>query len=69
MAELDRRVIYHFDWTMFCLALALCSIGVLSIVSATWGNKHHGIDPLVMRQLIWVGVGGVMMTTAALIDY
>jgi rod shape determining protein RodA len=69
MAALDRRIIYHFDWTLFSLALALCGIGVLSVVSATWGSKHHGIDPLVMRQLIWVGVGGAMMTTAALIDY
>jgi rod shape determining protein RodA len=69
MAALDRRIIYHFDWTLFSLALALCGVGVLSVISATWGGKHHGIDPLVMRQLVWVGVGAALMTTAALIDY
>ena len=66
---LDRRIIYHFDWTLFSLAIALCGVGVLSVVSATWGGKAHGIDPLVMRQLIWVGVGAALMTTTALIDY
>jgi len=69
MAALDRRIIYHFDWTLFSLALALCGVGILSVVSATWGGKHHGIDPLVMRQLIWVGVGAALMTAAALLDY
>src|ERR1700680_3877663 len=69
MAALDRRIIYHFDWTLFSLALALCGVGILSVVSATWGGKHHGIDPLVMRQLIWVGVGAALMTTTALLDY
>src|ERR1700722_18556010 len=69
MAALDRRIVYHFDWTLFSLALALCGVGILSAVSATWGGKHNGIDPLVMRQLIWVGVGTALMTAAALMDY
>ena len=42
---------------------------MLSVVSATWGGKHHGLDPLVMRQLVWIGVGTALMTAAALIDY
>jgi rod shape determining protein RodA len=69
MAEIDRRIIYHFDWTLFSLALALCGVGVLSVVSATWGGTRHGLDPLVTRQLIWVGVGTALMTAAALLDY
>lgn len=69
MASLDRRIIYHFDWTLFSLALALCSVGILSVVSATWGGKHHGLDPLVLRQLVWVGIGTSLMAGAALIDY
>ncbi len=69
MAGIDRRIIYHFDWTLFSIALALCGVGVLSVVSATWGGKHHGLDPLVTRQLIWVAVGTGLMTAAALADY
>jgi len=69
MASIDRRIIYHFDWTLFSLAIALCGVGILSVVSATWGGRHQGIDPLVTRQLIWVGAGAALMTTAALVDY
>jgi rod shape determining protein RodA len=69
MAALDRRIIYHFDWTLCSLALALCAVGVLSVFSATWSGKYHGFDPLVTHQLIWVGVGIAVMTTAALTDY
>jgi rod shape determining protein RodA len=69
MAAIDRRIIYHFDWTLFSLALALCGVSILSVLSATWGGRHHGLEPLVVRQLVWVGAGTVLMTAAALIDY
>jgi rod shape determining protein RodA len=69
MAALDRRIIYHFDWTVFVLALALAAVGVVSVLSATWGNSHHEIDPLVVRQLTWVGIGAGLMTAVALFDY
>jgi rod shape determining protein RodA len=69
MAVLDRRIIYHFDWTIFSLAIGLAVIGLLSVLSATWGGAHHGLDPLVVRQLLWIGVGVVLMTAAALFDY
>jgi rod shape determining protein RodA len=69
MAALDRRIIYHFDWTVFVLALALAAVGVVSVLSATWGSSHHEIDPLVMRQLTWVGIGAGLMTALALFDY
>jgi rod shape determining protein RodA len=66
---LDRRMIYHFDWTVFTLALALGSVGLLSVLSATWGDARHGLDPLVVRQLAWIGMGAALMTAAALFDY
>ena len=69
MAAIDRRIIYHFDWTVFTVALGLASIGLLSVFSATWGGAHQGLDPLVVRQLLWIGVGVVLMGGAALFDY
>jgi rod shape determining protein RodA len=69
MASIDRRVLYHFDWTVFGLALALGGVGVLSVFSATWGNSRHGLDPLVVRQIMWIGIGGTLMAAAALFDY
>ena len=32
---LDRRLVYHFDWTLFVLTLALAGIGMLSVASAS----------------------------------
>ncbi|MGH8338530.1 MAG: rod shape-determining protein RodA, partial [Gammaproteobacteria bacterium] len=61
MPSLDRRIIYHFDWTVFTIALCLAGLGLLSVVSATWGGERHGLDPLIMRQLVWIGAGTVLM--------
>jgi rod shape determining protein RodA len=69
MAVFDRRVVYHFDWTVFVLALLLAGVGVLSVFSATWGNSRQGLDPLVVRQLTWVGIGALLMASTALLDY
>jgi len=69
MARFDRRIIYHFDWTVFTLTLALASLGLVSVLSATWNSDRHIVDPLVVRQLIWIGVGTGLMTAIALFDY
>jgi rod shape determining protein RodA len=69
MSVLDRRIVYHFDWTIFTLSLGLAGVGLVSVLSGTWGGAHHGLDPLVVRQLLWIGVGTALMTTVALLDY
>jgi rod shape determining protein RodA len=69
MASFDRRIIYHFDWTVFTIALSLAGLGLLSVVSATWGGSRHGLDPLIMRQLVWIGAGTVMMIGVGIFDY
>jgi rod shape determining protein RodA len=66
---LDRRMLLHFDWTIFILALALGGVGLLSVLSATWAGVHHSLDPLVVRQLIWIGVGAALLIAASLFDY
>ncbi len=67
---LDRRILYHFDWQIAVLTLVLALIGLLAVISASYGGpRHHGLPPLVVRQLIWIGVGAVVMVFAALFDY
>ena len=66
---LDRRLVYHFDWTLFVMTLGLAGLGLLSVLSASWGGPKHTLDPLVVRQLIWIGVGTALMATAAFFDY
>jgi rod shape determining protein RodA len=66
---LDRRMLLHFDWTIFTVAVALGGVGLVSVLSATWAGTRHPMDPLVIRQLVWIGVGVALMTAAALFDY
>jgi rod shape determining protein RodA len=39
------------------------------VLTATWTGAGHRLDPLVVRQLIWIAVGASLMTAAALFDY
>jgi len=66
---LDRRLVYHFDWTLLTMTLGLGGIGLVSVLSASWGGTKHGLDPLVMRQLMWIGVGTAVMIAAAMFDH
>ena len=33
------------------------------------GRSKHPLDPLVVRQLVWIGVGTALMAAAAFFDY
>ena len=69
MAGGDRRFILHFDWTLFILVLALAGIGLVSVISASYASAHRTLDPLVIRQLIWIAAGTVAMLIAVFVDY
>ncbi|MFZ0889883.1 MAG: rod shape-determining protein RodA [Candidatus Binataceae bacterium] len=79
MAGLDRRLLYHFDWTIFFTVAGLVGIGLLSVVSASYVGTaavgtaarglHRALHPLVIRQLMWVAGGLVAMLVAVLFDY
>ncbi len=69
MAAGDRRFILHFDWTLFILVFALAGIGLVSVISASYAGAHRTLDPLVIRQLIWIAAGTVAMLIAVLVDY
>ncbi len=69
IAGLDRRIIYHFDWTLVAIVLGVLGIGMLSVLSASYGGPHSSFHPLVVRQLMWIAAGLAVMLVAALIDY
>ncbi len=55
-----------FDWWLLAMALALCALGLVEIVSAT---HHSALSGLPLRQLEWIGVGLVVMLALARVDY
>ena len=69
MPAVDRRHLNHFDWALFLSVLALAAIGVLSVMSASYANSHHVLNGLVTRQLLWVGIGTLIMFGAVFFDY
>ena len=60
------RSIRELDWPLLIVTLALCTLGVLQIYSATQGT--HWEDAW-WKQIIWVASGFAMMYAAAMIDY
>jgi len=56
----------RLDWVVLGCAVALASLGVLFVASATGGTHYEG---LASRQAVWIGVGLAAMIAAILFDY
>ncbi len=69
MIGFDRRLILHFDWAVFSLTLGIAAIGLLSVVSASYGGPHHGLHPVVYRQMVWIVAGAIVMFGIVVFDY
>jgi rod shape determining protein RodA len=67
--QIDRRLISHFDWTLFLLMLTFVFIGVVTIYSANYNISEQHAGGLPSRQLIWLGLGLIAMCTAIAFDY
>ncbi len=60
------RSIKDLDWPLLIVTLALCTLGILQIYSATLATKWHDAW---WKQIVWVGSGLVMMWVLSLFDY
>ena len=60
------RIFRDIDWPMLLIALAICSLGVLQIYSATHGTLWHNAW---MKQLLWLAGGLVVMWITTRVDY
>ncbi len=69
MTGIDRRLLYHFDWTVFALTMAIALVGVLSLISASYAGPQRPLHPLVLRQLLWIAAGAALMVAVVLFDY
>ena len=59
----EKRLYYHVDWAMLAAILALCTIGVIQIYSATGGQRLH------VMQMYGIALGLVAMVVCLAIDY
>jgi rod shape determining protein RodA len=65
---IDRRLIYHFDWSVFVLTFAIALVGLLSVASASQ-SVHRSFETLIVRQFIWTVAGGGAMFLVVMFDY
>ena len=61
-----RRFRAAVDWPLICTILALCTIGLLNLYSATRGLRHQvKFD----SQVQWMIVGAIAFTIVTIVDY
>ena len=66
--QIDRRLFMHFDWTLLGIILAIASIGILNLYSATAKIEMAG-TPFYVKQIFWVLIGLTAMVTLAFVEY
>lgn len=61
-----RRFRAAVDWPLILTVIALCSIGLLNLYSATRGTRHHAKFDTQMK---WMVFGAIAFVVATAIDY
>jgi len=65
---IDRRLFTHFDWALVGMTLAIASIGIVNLYSATCNVEISG-TPLYLKQMLWLLIGLAVMVVIAFIEY
>src|SRR5215470_13373161 len=55
-----------YDWWLIAILLAICTLGVLEIYSATYGSALAGMHT---KQIRWLAVGFILMFVVSRLDY
>ncbi|MGK0289066.1 MAG: rod shape determining protein RodA, partial [bacterium] len=63
----DRRLLENFDWFILFLVSLISILGVITIKSASQGYPNEIL--YYQKQLIWFGLGLVVMISMTLVDY
>jgi rod shape determining protein RodA len=63
---IDRRLLQNVDWLLLVAVLGLTIMSATTLTSLNIGRTGGAV---VLRQLLWVGIGAIAMLVAASIDY
>ncbi len=66
MFYIDRRLLANLDWLLLATAGAVLSLSAVTLANVSAGRAGRG---LVLRQLLWVGIGAVALVIVASFDY
>ncbi len=67
MVGIDRRLLQNVDWLLLAATMLVLAISAVTLSSLSVGRAGGG--GLAVRQLAWVGVGGLALLVIASIDY
>jgi len=65
----DIKLLGRLDWLYVLAILALATIGILFIYSASYRNEEEWMTALTRKQIVWFAVGSIFFLGAVLIDY
>jgi rod shape determining protein RodA len=65
----DRRYVQYFDWGLLGITVLLAVLGVITLYSAVTSATPTFQKALYIKQLIWYGVGFVVMMVSFLFNY
>ncbi len=69
MLRIDRRFFQNFDWITLAVTLLICSIGIMTIYSATRPLSNEPHSAFYLKQMIWLTLGIVALFFIVWIDY
>ena len=64
----DRRLATNFDWGTLTLSLAIITLSIVLLYSAT-SDRTEGPSGMHLKQLMWTGMGLVGMFAVLCVDY
>ena len=65
----DRRLVENFNWGLLGITIVLAGIGIGTLYSAVTAGPDASLGNLYAKQLVWYGVGCVMMIVCFLFNY
>ena len=65
----DRRLVQYFDWGLLLVIVVLGCVGFVALYSAVSAGVNDSQAAVYTKQLIWFGIGLVVMITSFLFNY
>ena len=66
---LSKRSVGNIDWPLFILTLLLILVGLMNLYSAIYRAEAKALSPIIITQLMWVGVGFGVLVISTLLNY
>ncbi len=65
----DRRLLQNFEWRLLALCFTLGVLGLIALYSAVSAGSPAPQTALFYKQLVWFGIGSVLMILAFALNY